>query len=112
MKKIVTDRKTSQLCGQVKDALIGIVSGLGDEWLNGLTVLMVEPAPHAGRLRVTVAADSPADVTDRTAILDHLRRASGLIRSEVARSITRRKMPELVYEVVVGSGFAQESDFG
>ena len=105
MQKTVPDRKTSQLCGQVKDALIGILSGLGDDWLIGLTVLMVEPCPHAGRLRVTVAADSTADVTDRTTIRDHLSRASGLIRSEVARSITRRKAPELVYEIVVGSGY-------
>ena len=100
MQKTIHDRKTNQLCGQVKDALFGIVSGLGDDVLNGLMVVTVEPAPHAGRLRVTVAVDSTTDVADRTAIREHLGRASGLIRSEVARSVTRRKAPELVFEIV------------
>ena len=99
--KAVSDRKTVQLCGQVKDALCQIVSGLGDDALNGLTVVSVEPAPHAGRLRVTVAAESPADVADLTVIRQHLTRATGLIRSEVARSITRRKAPELTFDVTV-----------
>ena len=100
MVKIAHDRKTGQLCGQVKDTLIGIVSGLGDEVINGLMVILVEPAPHAGRLRVTVAVDPTADVTDHTIIREHLGRAAGLIRCEVARAITRRKVPELVFEVV------------
>ena len=99
--KAVSDRKTVQLCGQVKDALSQIVSGLGDDALNGLMVVSVEPAPHAGRLRVTVAAESPADVADLTLIRRQLSKASGLIRSEVARSITRRKAPELTFDVTV-----------
>jgi ribosome-binding factor A len=90
------DRKTSQLCGQVRDALSMIVPGLGDGVLNGLTVVSVEPAPHAGRLRVTVATDV-ADVTDRTTVGRHLARATGAIREEVANAITRRKVPELVF---------------
>lgn len=100
MVKTVHDRKTNQLCGQVKDCLIGVMSGLGDSLLNGLTVVQVEPAPHAGRLKVTVAADSPADVCDLTAIREHLSRATGMIRCEVARCVTRRKVPELVFEIV------------
>ncbi len=66
--------------------------------LNGLTVVSVEPAPHGGRLRVTVAADA-ADVIDRATVGRHLARATGAIREEVASAITRRKVPELVFTV-------------
>jgi ribosome-binding factor A len=92
-------RKALQLCGQVRDALGVILPGLADEVLRGLTVVSVEPAPHTGRLRVTVAVPSPADATDRTTAAEHLGRAAGLIRREVAASVHRRKAPELTFEV-------------
>jgi len=95
-----TGRKAYQLCGQVRDALGGIFPGLADEVLQNLTVVSVEPAPHTGRLRVTVAVPSPADATDRTAAAEHLDRAAGLIRREVAATVHRRKAPELTFEVV------------
>jgi ribosome-binding factor A len=93
-------RKALQLCGQVRDALGAILPVLADEVLQNLTVVSVEPAPHAGRLRVTVAVPSPADATDRTAAVEHLGRAAGLIRREVAAAVHRRKAPELTFEVV------------
>ncbi len=93
-------RKALQLCGQVRDALGVIFPGLADEVLQGLTVVSVEPAPHAGRLRVTVAVPSPADATDRTAAVERLVRAAGRLRREVAASVHRRKAPELTFEVV------------
>ena len=59
-------RKTSQLCGQVLEALHGILSGMADDRLQNLAVVKVEPAPNTGRLRVTVAGFTPADATDPT----------------------------------------------
>ena len=88
-------RKAHQLCGQVHQALLVTLPGLADEVLRDLTVVSVEPAPHSGRLLVTVAGPAPADATDR-----HLRLAAGLLRSEVARSVNRRKVPELVFAVM------------
>jgi len=88
-------RKGLQLCGQVKDALTVALAGCADEVLRDLTVVMVEPAPHTGRLMVTVAGSAPADVTDR-----HLTTAAMMLRREVARAIHRRKAPELVFQVV------------
>jgi ribosome-binding factor A len=87
-------RKAHQLCGQVHQALLVILPGLADEVLQNLTVVSVEPAPHSGRLLVTVAGPAPADATDR-----HLRQAAGLLRSEVARAVNRRKAPEIVFQV-------------
>jgi ribosome-binding factor A len=82
-------RKALQLCGQVKDALPGILARMAEPALRDVTVLAVEPAPHAGRLMVTVAG--PADATDR------LTHATGRVRTEIAAAINRRKVPELVW---------------
>jgi len=92
-------RKAHQLCGQVQQALLVILPGLADEVLRNLTVVSVEPAPHSGRLLVTVAGPAPTDATDLHAVGEHLHRAAGLIRSEVARAVYRRKAPELVFHV-------------
>lgn len=95
--------KAHQLCGQVLEALGSILAGMADENLQNLTVVTVEPAPNTGRLRVTVAGDSPADATDpttRTDALLALERAGGLLRMEVARAIHRKYAPELVFHLV------------
>ena len=89
-----------QLCGQVKDALLGILSRAADPAVRDVTVLSVEPAPHAGRLMVTVAVPPPADVADRAAAAEHLGQAVGWVRREVATVISRRKVPELVFRAV------------
>lgn len=84
-------RKAMQLCGQVKDVLVGAV-------VEGV-VISVEPCPHAGRLLVTVAVGSTADATDRAAALDQLNRQAGELRRLVAATVSRRKVPELVFAV-------------
>lgn len=92
-------RKARQLCGQVAQALLTILPGLADEVLRNLTVVSVEPAPHSGRLLVTVAGPAPADATDLHAVSEHLVRAGGLLRSEVVSAVHRRKAPELTFRV-------------
>ncbi|MFO0849548.1 MAG: hypothetical protein U0871_13475 [Gemmataceae bacterium] len=94
-----TSRKGLQLCGQVRDALLGILPGLADEALRELTVVSVEPAPHTGRLMVTVAVPRPADATDRTAVAARLAAAAGHFRTEVAAAIHRRRAPELAFRL-------------
>jgi ribosome-binding factor A len=89
-----------QLCGQVADALRTILPGMADEVLQNLTVVSVEPAPHSGRLLVTVAGPAPADVTDRTAPADRLTAAAGRLRTEVSAAVHRRKAPELVFRLI------------
>lgn len=93
-------RKALQLCGQVRDAVHSTLAGCGDAVLRDLTVVAVSPAPHSGRLLVTVAVAPTADVTDRDAVTEHLGRALGLLRREAAAAVSRRKVPELVFEVI------------
>ena len=95
-----TGRKARQLCGQVTDAVRTTLAGLADEVLQNLTVISVEPAPHSGRLLVTVAGPTTADVTDRTTTRERLNKACGLIRSRVASAVHRRKAPEIVFALV------------
>jgi ribosome-binding factor A len=94
------DRKALQLCHQVAETLEEVLAECGDSVLQGLRVLDVEPAPDASRLLVTVAPEGAADGFARPAtVQDHLSRASGHLRSEVAGAITRKRAPVLVYRV-------------
>jgi ribosome-binding factor A len=92
-------RKALQLCRQVAEALDAAFVGSGDAVLNGLQVLRAEPAPHAGRLLVTVAAAPSAAERDAGVVLGHLHGAAGWLRSEVAAAIHRRKTPELTFAI-------------
>ncbi|MBX6314466.1 MAG: ribosome-binding factor A [Isosphaeraceae bacterium] len=99
------DRKARQLCGQVAEALGYALGQSGDELLQGLYVVSVEPAPDESRLLVTVGSlPAEAERLDPAQVLDHLDRASGHLRSEVAAAITRRKTPQLVYRYALPLG--------
>jgi ribosome-binding factor A len=94
------DRKALQLCHQVAETLEEVLAECGDVVLQALRVLDVEPAPDASRLLVTVAVDEPPDdALDPCKVHDHLVRASGHLRSEVAGAITRKRAPVLVYRL-------------
>ncbi len=90
-------RKSQQLCAQVQDALRVAVAACSDPAVQVATVGAVQPAPHSGRLQVMIFA--PADV-GRAAVAAGLNRAAGHLRAEVARAVSRRHAPELVFEVV------------
>ena len=94
----VSSRKLMQLCSQVRDALTGLLPGCGDAVLRELTVCLVEPAPNAGRLRVLISLvdDGPEPALAQ----ERLKRATGMLRAEVASSINRKHAPELSFEVL------------
>ena len=92
------DRKTLQLCGQVRKALDYVLSGeTGDDLLRGLYVQDVLPAPDASRLLATVAPLDPQADLDLGVVLDKLDRVQPMLRAEVARSINRKKVPDLTF---------------
>jgi ribosome-binding factor A len=92
-------RKALQLCRQAAEALRAALAGCHDEVLSGLAVVGVVPAPHAGRLLATVAAEPSAAEHDAAEVLARLGRATGWLRTEVAAAVHRRKAPELVFRV-------------
>ena len=95
------DRKACQLCRQVAHALDEVLADCGDDVLQNLRVGSVMPCPDASRLLVTVMPidDRPANLIESKTVLDHLARANGHLRSEVASVVTRRHAPVLVYQL-------------
>ena len=96
------DRKTQQLCQQVERTLSLVLSGeFSDELLQSLIVQSVIPNPNAGQLLVTVSVAGDCEATPATAIvLERLEQVAGRLRLEVARSITRKRVPKLTFCVV------------
>lgn len=95
------DHKTLQLCHQVAVTLDEVLAECGDPLLQGLRVLNVQPAPDASRLAVTLAVDGEP-VEALATIEEHLARASGHLRAEVAGAITRKRAPSLAYILAPG----------
>ena len=92
----VCSRKLRQLCRQVAHALqLVLPDALSD---CDATLMSVEPAPNAGRLRVVVAVSQACDPTQ---VAERLKRLRGHLRSEVAQAVSRRRVPELTFTVVL-----------
>jgi ribosome-binding factor A len=90
------DRKAMQLCHQVAVTLGEVLAECADPVLQGLRVLKVEPAPDANRLAVALTCD---DDEALSRVEQHLSRASGHLRGEVAQAVTRKRAPMLVYHI-------------
>ena len=94
----VPNRKALQLCGQVARTLNQVLAESGDDQLRELLVTSVRSAPTASRLLVTVLLPAEA-AAGADQVREHLRRASGWLRGEVAAAINRRKAPDLTFQV-------------
>jgi ribosome-binding factor A len=102
-------RKTLQLCGQVAEALnYALAAVCNDDVLRELSVVAVQPAPDESRLLVTVAPTLPGPC-DPTQVLSHLQQALGKLKTEVATSIHRKRVPELTFRVALDPPQGQTS---
>ena len=93
-------RKAFQLCRQVSDTLQYVLNGM-DPLFDDLNIVDVVPAPDARRMLVILAVDQ-CEVDSGTQveeIMTCLRGHTPRLRSEIARSISRRKTPQLVFEI-------------
>ncbi|HEX6987531.1 MAG TPA: ribosome-binding factor A [Planctomycetaceae bacterium] len=92
----VRDRR---LCEQVRHALEYALSGeSNDDLLRMLYVARVDPAPDVDRLMVTVVPLTKDERPDPAAVIARLHAHTGALRSAVAAAISRRKVPELMYQ--------------
>jgi ribosome-binding factor A len=97
-------RKAQQLCRQVQCALnLALVDAL--DGMSGLYVEEVSPAPDCGRLLVHVLIPADRSVADAIRAL-HV--GTRRLRSEVAKAITRKRAPELVFTPSAYEGGANE----
>ena len=94
------NRKAQQLCAQVAETLSFVLQAeCNDEILRDVLVESVVPAPDSTRLLVTVIPSPAAGALDAGQVNQHLMKAYGKLRSEVAMAIHRRKVPELIFGV-------------
>jgi ribosome-binding factor A len=97
--------KAMQLCKQVeRAATLTLADQCASELLAGAAVASVEPAPDCGRLLVTVVLDARRRESDMEEAAAALRRMAGAFREEAARSIHRKRTPELAFSVRLGGG--------
>jgi ribosome-binding factor A len=93
------DRHTLQLCSQVAETLHLVFLDSDDDDLRDLMLLEVIPVSGAGTLLVRVSY--PVRRADDLARVQLKLAESGkALRAEVAAAITRRRAPELVFQVV------------
>jgi len=97
------NRKALQLCKQAAITLELALSGeFGDEYLQNLAVVAVEPAPNTSQLAVTLRmVDDTLDLDETTRRLEAV---AGRLRSEIATAITRKRTPKLAFRVVKQQG--------
>ncbi len=90
--------KDLQLCRQVFDALTYALAELDDPMIDELVLASVLPAPSAARVQVTFVPST--DGLDIDEALARLHGVAGELREEVAAEVSRRRVPELVFQVV------------
>lgn len=90
-----SEYKTRQLCHQVQRALnLALVARSAGGDLDAVFVSGVSPAPDCGHLLVQVLIPDGCSTTD---VLSELRARTPRLRAEVARSISRKRAPELSF---------------
>lgn len=93
-------RKTLQLCKQVLQTLRAVLSGgMREAVLGEVEVQSVLPAPDSSRLLITVVPTTAAAGLALDEIRRALKRAQPWLRSEVAGAVSRKRAPDLVFEV-------------
>lgn len=97
--RAVFNRKSLQLAKQVFRTLSHVFLELKDDQLRDLLVESVQPFPNSGRLLVTLVPPISLDLMGMDAINSRLLAIQPILRTEVAASITRRKVPDLIFRL-------------
>jgi hypothetical protein len=92
--------KVQQLCKQVERAVAVTLAGEceGDALL-GAAVAFVEPAPDSSRLMAMVVLAPGKAMDDLVDARAALAGSAASFRQEVARTIQRKRVPEIVFDV-------------
>lgn len=101
-------RKDLQLCRQVAERLQLVLGDCRDDLLRDLHVVQVVPAPDATQLLVIVGVDPGTALPDPAEVHARLRDKAGFLRAEVARAITRKRAPALLFEIAMPASPAED----
>ncbi len=94
------NKKAIQLCRQVRCCLSLVLGDCDDPIVQSLSVVDVILAPDSSRLLVVLAVDEPQLEMDRDQVLARVNLQLPRLRSEIARSIHRKRVPVLILQVV------------
>ncbi len=90
-----SDRKTLQLCRQVQHALMFALAGeCADDLFRDIYIESVIPAGNGGHLLVRIIVPQQISVPQ---LLGRLEDRAGKLRSAVASSISRKRVPTLCF---------------
>lgn len=93
--------KALQLCKQVRRSLeLSLMGEFSDEVLQGMSVESVEPNPDDKHLCAVFSLNDPDSELSRVAVLARLEAARPLLLDGLAQAISRRKLPEIHFEVI------------
>ncbi|MGE3180007.1 MAG: ribosome-binding factor A [Phycisphaerae bacterium] len=96
------DRKTLQLCKQASWTIeVALRCEAADPILNELEVIDVQPAPDSKRLCVFIRPTSQSPERTPHLILERLNLARGFLRAALAVDLSRKRVPELTFEVAL-----------
>jgi len=96
------DRKSLQLASQVAEVISMVLCEQEDDLVRDLMVESVIPLPNGSRLLVSLTPAISARSLDLSKAMEHLQSVQAAIKSEVANSITRRKVPDLIFRILPG----------
>ena len=91
------DRKLKQLAREVYRVLSQALAELADPRLESAFALEVRPAPDGSRFALQVSAGARATVSEVEAALEAAR---GHLRDELSMALTRKRVPDLIFEVM------------
>jgi ribosome-binding factor A len=101
----VPNRKALQLCAQVAETLSFVLAGeCDDDLLRELCVESVVPAPTSARMLVTLSLAGLGTEVPRDEVEQRLQRVRLRLRAEVASAIHRRKVPDLLFNLIRRDG--------
>jgi len=93
------ERTIGPLRRELERTLTYALAAARDPRLRDLVILGVDPAPDASCFQVTVAAPEPLTPDAYAALTGSLDAARGALRSELARSLQRKRTPELRFAI-------------
>ncbi len=94
-------RKDLQVCGVVRRVFERVMHAESVRRRTGVLVVMsVDPEPTATRLRVVIAPEEPANPERHLALNAHVRAALPVVRDELAATLARKRLPQLIVDVL------------
>jgi len=94
-------RKTYQVCKQTERTLnLRLASNTVEPLLRELSICAVEPYPDSSHLLVIVEPMTTTVSLNKNDVLQALQRANGYLRSALATTINRKRVPQLTFQFV------------